>query len=490
MVLNIVLVLLILGVAYFHFSQGLLAATVSLFCAAVAAFMAFSYHESVVAAFSGGRMAAYANGIALCVLFAVIYVLLRFVTDNLIVGNARYPMALDKGGAAVVGLVAALFPAAIIALAAQELPFGATVAGYAPLPVEDTALRVPNQLSSQFKVERGDDVFAYDQLRVTDLTGTEAQEQRQSLWVPVDNWFLGLVAKLSTPGSGSLAGATDFKAVYPDFKIAAFADRLGMQRSATQVALNIAGKEQVGVSNLFELTFGPGGQFPAAGIPQVDGDVRDGVRDIPATLKPAAGKRLLVVRISFKNNDMADRGGLVRFSPATCRLVAGGKQFFPVGTLESTTIVVNNLPDDFLLADRGADLIYQIDDDAIEGQSLVAGAFLEFKRFGRVPLDDKKLLVRINQDPSTFVLRKIPVQDAILAKVPNDADGRTSNPRAAFDVFRSSVPTEAGDPSLTQPDEKDKGSAEPAEGGNGGPMDTIRGGAEQRNKMLENGGQQ
>ena len=113
MFFNIIIILVFLGVAYFHYAQGLLAATISLVCAAVAAFMAFSYHETIVVALTGGRLAAYANGAMLCLLFALIYSVLRFFTDNLVPGNARYPVALDKGGAAVVGLLAAIFPAAI-----------------------------------------------------------------------------------------------------------------------------------------------------------------------------------------------------------------------------------------------------------------------------------------------------------------------------------------------------------------------------------------
>ena len=480
MIFNVIIVLLILGIAYFHYEQGLIAATVSLFCAAVAAFMAFSYHETVVTALTGGKLAAYGDGMMLCGLFALIYVVLRFVTDNLIVGNARYPVALDKGGAAVMGLVAALFPAAIVAIAAQELPFGPTVAGYAPLPVEDTALRVPNQLAPVFKVERGDDVFAYDQLRVETLNGDDADAQRQGLWIPVDRWFLGLVATLSD--TGSLKGPTDFREVNPDFQIAAFADRLGMQRSATQVALNVNGKDQVAVKGLYRLSFGEGGQYPAEGVPQVDGDVRGDVRQIDKFLKPAAGKAVVVVRINFQSNDMADRGNFVRFSPASCRLVAGGKQFFPVGTFESSVVAVSNLPDDFLLAGQGADLIYQIDTDVIDGDNLAAGSFLEFKRFGRVGLDDKPLQARITTDPSTFVLRKVPLEGSISAAVPGGAPEDANNPRGAFDALRDKA-KEAKPP-------EDQPAADGGAAGNaGGPMGVIRGQAAERNKQIEGGGQ-
>ena len=472
MVFNVFIVLLIAGIAYFHYTQGLLAATVSAFCAAVAGLMAFSFHETITVVGLGAKAGSYSDATVLCLSFAILYSLLRFFTDNLIPGNARYPAVLDKVGAALMGLAAAVFPAGIVALAAQELPFGPSVALYSPLPTNDNALRVPNQLSSIFKVDRGDDVYAFDQLTVSSLTGDDAQAVRQGLWLPVDQWLLGLVARLSD--TGSLA-ASPLKAVYPDWKIAAFADRLGMQRAAQQTAFNLGTKPSVTVTHAFDLTFGDGGQFPADGIPQVDGDVRTEPRNVPPTLKPAAGKKLVVVRVAF-DNGLGDKGGFVRFGPASARLVADGKEYFPIGTLESATIAVSNMSDDFLLAERGADLIYSLDPDALAGEAFAPGAFLEFKRFARVDLGDVKLLPRVNKDAATFVLRKVTVIGDISAKLGGENQGQGKDTK--FGELRDTVPATPEDPAAA--------SMQPAEepsGGNG-PMDVIRKNAKDRNDAI------
>src|SRR5690606_9020327 len=101
---------------------------------------------------------------------------------------------------------------------------------------------------------------------------------------------------------------------------------------------------------------------------------------------PANGKTLIVLRVQF-DAAATGSGGFVRFSPGTARLVAGDKQYFPIGTLESGTVAVHHLPDDFLIAATGADLIYEVDTaSAINEGKMADWAFLEFKRFARVDL--------------------------------------------------------------------------------------------------------
>ena len=72
-------------------------------------------------------MAGYAEGMILVAMFALIYVILRVIFDNLIPGNVRYPLLVDKIGSAIMGVFAGLFSIGIFALAVQTLPFGASV---------------------------------------------------------------------------------------------------------------------------------------------------------------------------------------------------------------------------------------------------------------------------------------------------------------------------------------------------------------------------
>ena len=449
MLLSVIIIVLLGLVAYFHFAQGLFAATVSAVCAGIAALMAFSYHETVNARYTGGGMAAYGNAVILVGLFALIYIILRVVVDNMMPGNVRYPVALDKIGAAVMGLVAGFFGTAIIAIAAQELPFGPKVLMYSPYPTEDIEIVVPRYLSQIYGIEQGEDTWNFDQISELKRIDTpEAAEARQELWLPVDTWFLSLVSKLSD--QGALAGQR-FDDVYPDFKTATFGHRLGMQRAATQVALNLQeGKEQVTVPYVFRATTeGDNAQFPG-GIPQAAGDTGNH-RTVDANLRPSGGTTLLVLRVNFASA-AADDGGYVRFSPGTCRLVIAGRQYYPIATLDSGRVAVHHLPDDYLLAQEGADLIYEVETGSaiVNENELAAGAFFEFKRFGRVDLSGKRIYSVITQSPLTHVLRKYLVQEAISQRV---AEGRPMERQASrvyFTELRNSVPEEAPDPETAE----------------------------------------
>jgi hypothetical protein len=501
MLFSLLVIVLIGAIVYFHYSQGLFAATISAVCAGVAALMAFSYHETAVAAFTGGMLAAYGNAVMLCGLFALIYLILRIVIDNFFAGNVRYPLWLDRVGAPVMGLVAAFFATAIVTIAAQELPFGPTVAGYSPYPVETKDYNVPREFSAVYRVNPGDPAYNRNQVQLTRLDVPDAAAQRQELLVPVDKWFIGLVSVLSD--GGSLAGHR-LGDIYPDFKTAIYGHRLGMQRSARQTALNVAGKRQVSVSAVFRLnTEGPGAQFPE-GVMQVAGDI-DG-RQAEWWLKPGAGKTLLVLRVKFASG-AADAGGFVRFGTANARLVIAGQQYFPIGTLESATVVVAAKPDDYFLAASGVDLVYEVDTaSAIKESELASPAFLEFKRFARVDLNDVRegrIFDVITQSPDTHVLRKIVVVEQISARLANRPTNYRS--RNEFNNLRARVPQTEVDPEAaeaaagqspqTQPAGSPTGqpSTDPAAapaGESGGLVDQIRDGVQRRNDATGGGGAQ
>ena len=70
------------------------------------------------------------------------------------------------------------------------------------------------------------------------------------------------------------------------------------------------------------------------------------------------------------NKDAADSDGMVRHcpSPIAPRLVAGGANYWPIGTLENGKQLYLNKVDDYLFIDvkirpnRGADFLFDIDD--------------------------------------------------------------------------------------------------------------------------------
>jgi hypothetical protein len=107
--------------------------------------------------------------------------------------------------------------------------------------------------------------------------------------------------------------------------------------------------------------------------------------------------------------DAADSDGSVRISPASVRLVAGGANVFPVGTLENGQLYSDKVGDFLFInvkgADAGADFVFFVPPDDIldntgalnpkEGGKDAAvakvkdGVFVEVKRLARIDLSGK-----------------------------------------------------------------------------------------------------
>ena len=515
MILSIIVILIVAGVAYFHYAQGLFPATYSALCAGAAALSAFAFFEPL-GRVTGPFLGAFADATSLVVIFAGVYLVLRFVIDNLFQGNVRYPVALDKGGAAVMGLVAGFFAAAIVALAAQQLPFGSQVLLHDRYPTADAEVGAPRRLAGQYGLDLGNknssDMMDYNDYLTVERIGTDDPEAAPaSLWVPVDEWFVSLGASLSDP-EGSLSGPTDFDRVYPGgadaYADATFARRLGRQRGALNAALVTADRRDVSLADgggLFLVSTGEGGQFPE-GVPQFDAETRPERGDLPSSYTPPGDRALLVVRLLF-DREAADEGGLVRFGPANARLVAGGRQYFPIGTIESGQLLGRARPDDYVLSTGGVDLAYEIDPaTALDegGRAMADDAYLEFKELARLPIGGDRVYGYLTADPRAQIERKRIVQEEI-GRLLLGEDATYTKPDA-FNELRAGLPAEAPDAAAAeaafsegrtpdQPappaavdgepsDEAPDADAEEEQGG-GGIMDSIRGEAGRRNDLIE-----
>src|SRR3954447_2347832 len=102
-------------IAYWHYLQGFFSAAISAILAIVAALVALGYQEQVVSML-GGKFNDQANSIALVVLFAITYLVLRVIFDKAIPGNVRFPVLLDRIGAPIMGLFAGIFCVGIMAI--------------------------------------------------------------------------------------------------------------------------------------------------------------------------------------------------------------------------------------------------------------------------------------------------------------------------------------------------------------------------------------
>lgn len=436
---NIIIIVLIGLIAFFHYIQGFFSATISAVIAIVAAMLAFGYHETLVMMLLKGRFGDQALAMALVILFAAIYVILRLIFDKAIPGNVRFPAVVDKAGGAVMGIIAGIFATGIFALAAQSLPFGPTIAYFSRYPVTDRPVQV--NLNNRMW-----DAQVFDEVSVDRIgAGADAEEtaRAQSLFPSVDEIVLGLADHLS---GGSLAGRRTVHSIHPDYAMEMFAGRLGIQPGASHTAINIPGvAEWVKVQGVYSLPQ----------VAQTDAEVSTiRTRKLDVMLRPAPGQLLLVVRTIFDIN-ATDKDKIFRFSPGAVRLVANGKNYHPIGTLDNANLLYNNRVDDPLFVpisgeDMGADLVFLVDQsDVVQGANdseptINPGVFLEVKRLAKVKLADKKVDPAISSSPLIHVLRKgsadkRPAAPGPMPGAPGPMPGMPGMPGAAAPFHYSSI---------------------------------------------------
>src|SRR3954470_6703363 len=214
----IVMIVLVGVVTFFHLLQGFFSATISAILAVTAAVLALSYHEAIAQKYLAGGYADLAHTMVLLVLFAAIYLVGRVLFDKAVPGNLRLPPAADKIGGAVMGIIAGVFAAGVVAIAAQEMPFRGSIWGYSRFGVDDKQVNVP---TNRRAVER----IMYDNMG--DNTIEDAKRSgTQSLLVPVDEIVIGEVRKLSE--GGPLSGATPLSEVHPDWLTELYGQRVGI----------------------------------------------------------------------------------------------------------------------------------------------------------------------------------------------------------------------------------------------------------------------
>lgn len=398
MLLSLLVVVLIGIVAYFHYLQGLFGSALSAMFAVIAALLAVGYHEVLVDALLGGKLADYAHAIGLVVIFAVVYLVLRVISDQFVSGNVQYSLWVDRIGGGVMGVIAGLSGVGVLAIAAQALPLGARIAMHERYPIEwgrEATMRVVGSYTPQSAL--------YDQLDAEKFVNNEAT----GMWVAADELVLSLAARVSGD-AGSLSTGRAWNSVHPDYLQELFGQRVGIQPGGKQTAM----AESVQVAGLYTAeSFSQDDQErwekDDQGVGTRHSKSDKPPAELPAVLKPAPEHLLLVVRATIASSAMDEKNTLVGFSPASARLVLKRKgenqyqNFYPVGTLENGQVVFRNAPDDYLFlpGDKAVDFVYELPlADATEPRTdktapmkLAAGTLFEFKRMARVDLSGKEI---------------------------------------------------------------------------------------------------
>ena len=426
MILNLLIIIVIGLVAYWHYIQGFFSAGLSAVIALISAVVALAFHEQVVQMFNQGKFNSQAHALVLVCLFSGVYLVLRVLFDKLVPGNVQFPVALDKAGAAACGVVAGLCGGGVIAIAGQALPFGtSSLAHHRWDIVEDTATA---RVSGRSQMQDG----KFEALRDPDKFINN--EDANNLWSRADLFVEGLIAKVSSD-EGSLSTGRPWRSVHPDLLQELFGQRLGRQLGSRATAL--AGEDKTQVNAAFVADVFPQKDPETFQVGTDDIGVRGAARREAALKKVKDPRRpasesntLLVLRVTVHRDDEDDKTNAVAFGPANVRLVAPdsseegkAKNYYPIGTLHAGSELYVAYPDDWLFVDRdkAVDLVFEVNkkdvfqvsggggDDAkpaaaARGPELKFRdeVFFEFKRGARINLSDIKVqpAARIRSDPS------------------------------------------------------------------------------------------
>jgi len=481
MILLVVVILCILGIAFFHYTQGVFSATISAILTILCAVFAFSFDETLLERLLAGKAANYAHGLMLLLLFALSYAILRQIFDKCVPDRMRLPLLLDRIGGAVMGIVAGAFATGIVVIAAQEFPFGPTFMGYSRYSVNDdhdVIIPMPGHQQSKSFHE-------YDELK-SDEPGVFDDSSKHTLYV--DDLVVNTVAYLSN--GGSLAGDQPLTAIHPEFLTELFGQRLGIEPGGRNVAMNIPSKniEDVKVDGLFSL---PSVAQAESEVPKMRTSF---TARLNQTLKVPADSVLLVVRTVFAHSAV-DSDSLVRVSTGAVHLVVplapkgdgsnGPKDYYPLGTLQGdSTLFLNKLDDPIFLDDRqgpqAADFVFMVKKDGfVDGSKMKVqpGVLLDVKRMARVDLSDQLVKSDFITSPQVAVVRKpMAMPDGGLVTIPSLVPPPPPAVVVATPAPSSPVPTPPAPtpaPPTPAPPARDSGLHSPQAAADNGVFDVI-----------------
>ncbi len=376
MVFGMIMLVLVAAVAFYQYIQGFFSAMISCVLAIMAALIAVAYHEPVAESLLAKPLPAQAHAVALVVIFAVAYVLMRLLADRLVTGNVRFSVLVDKIGAGVFGLLAGIFTVGVLAIAAQTLPFGPSIGGYSRLPVasrpEIGLKHLPRQLYDT-------KIGVWDEL---ERDRYDSASSSSMVPLPLDGAVLGLTSSLSA--GGSLAGDRSFAQVHPDYATELFGTRLAQPFNGSAVLYSSV-SNGVTVSQV----------YTTRSVLDNPEDIEVGVvRGEHSVAITSEGTTPVVVRVTLPGSTL--------LTPAAVRLVVKGKDdsvnYFPIGSYQKGERLLLTRPDDPIVVDPGpsVDFVFLVNSESLiktedSALRLPRGTFLEAKEAARVDLSDKEI---------------------------------------------------------------------------------------------------
>ncbi|MCP4758677.1 MAG: hypothetical protein GY876_04325 [Planctomycetes bacterium] len=177
MLTNVAVILVIALLAYWWSNQGFLSALLHFICVVCAAAVAFAWWEPLGFDIMLGtsKWGGLAPGSALLLLFLVSLLLLRSISDKIVIGNTRIPRPVDLTGGAIIGAGAGVITAGMLVIGTGFIAIPAGTGGHTGWSTT---------LDGGVHVE----------------AGTGGTDQAKRLWIPVD-WITASLFETVSTGS-------------------------------------------------------------------------------------------------------------------------------------------------------------------------------------------------------------------------------------------------------------------------------------------------
>jgi hypothetical protein len=288
----------------------------------------------------------------------------------------------------------------------------------------------------------------------SDTPGKFDESKRTPISIfPVDDIVVGLLKQHSTVGA--LSANNPLTNYHPDLLQEYFGQRLGIQTGTARVVVHNTSKglDAIRAVELYRLDVPPPLQFADYGYVAFRTNDWKKVppdKKILDELKKNPKLMLVVARVRLGKAAAPDKKLMLRLSPGSVRLVAGGRanpaaeleptNYFPVGTIDNGRTLVVNRIDDFLFVnasdDRAIDFAFIVDREGLVGKgagsaapaapaaggaakagpassaqmTVQPGVFFEMNRMGTYPLEEKQVAPpsQYKADPTVQVMRPIP----------------------------------------------------------------------------------
>ena len=181
-------VLIMLGVAYVYWNEGLFTAFTMFVNVFLAGFIAFNFWEPLANQLEGTNLETYGDALCLVILFSIALGLLRFVVNQFTPTKIEFPGLVQNLVGAVFGLATGYLAAGFLVCALQTLPWHENFMGFDPTYASDQGMRdvLPSDrvwlalmhrasayaLANRPNPNPGDSISPYDKYQTFDPKGS------------------------------------------------------------------------------------------------------------------------------------------------------------------------------------------------------------------------------------------------------------------------------------------------------------------------------